>query len=508
MTHLDHKNPPSPQNRRSPTFLYTQIAQELRKKIELGTLQTGDKLPSLRALSQQRKVSIATATQAYLVLERQGYIQVRPQSGYYVLAPAELNLPTASLPLTKPSPVSRDQFIAKILDQSREKNIISLSSTVLDQSYLPIQRLNRLSSKCSADAEIYTYAPVQGLESLRRQIARRNYKDLQPTHATGLPRSISAEDVVITCGCMEALNLALRTVAQTGDIIAVESPTFYGILQAIECLGMQAIELPTDAQTGLDLAALEQALQTYPIKALLTVSNYQNPLGSCMPRTHKEALLNLSQKYDMMIIEDAIYSDFYFDQEPETLYTLDQHEQVILCSSFSKTLAPGLRVGWALPGRFRERFIQLKRMTSLSTATLPQMVVAEYLASGAYDRYLRRLRPQLQTAMQQLIQFITQAFPAGTRVSQPKGGMVIWVELPEYIDAMEVYQKALNQGLGIAPGLLFSNAHNYQNHLRLSCNRAWNRETEADFLRLADILREFTPTLDSQKDSNTEKTSD
>lgn len=469
----------------STLYLYEEIIEAIRSQILAGTLKAGERLPSLRQLSRNRGVSLSTVTQAYYELEAQGLIQVRPQSGYYVRALTGFAAPQmSSQRLLSPEPalVGRDAFISEVVAALRQPDLIPLGSTTLDASYLPTQALKRLIQHYSADPAVYTYAPTAGLEALQRQIAQRSLDSARP---------LRASEVVITSGCIEALNLALRVLTQPGDVIAVESPTFYGILQSIESLGLQVLEIPSDPQTGLRIEALRAALQQHPIRCLVTVPSFQNPLGCCMPLAHKQALLQLASDCDFEIIEDDIYGEFYFADPPPTLYSLDQEQRVILCSSFSKTVAPGFRVGWALPGRYQERFLQLKRMTSLSTSSLPQLVLAAYLASGAYERYLRRLRRDLAQTLQLSLQTIAAHFPAGTRISAPDGGFILWLALPEGSDAMQLYQQALQAGIGIAPGALFSTSSAYDHCLRLSLGLPWGARLEGALQKLGELACEL-----------------
>ncbi|MGE3724624.1 MAG: PLP-dependent aminotransferase family protein [Candidatus Sericytochromatia bacterium] len=466
----------------APTFLYAQLAHEIIHLIDKGTFQPGERLPSLRSLSENRQVSIATVSQAYLHLEAQGYLEARPQSGFYVChRPPVLALPHSTSAPDAPAQVGKNAFISQILDESRRPGILPLGSTILDPSFLPVKHLSRLIARLAGSPENHTYVPTAGFEGLRRQIARRTLDSARP---------IGFQEVVITSGCMEALNLALRTLAQPGDLVAVESPTFYGILQAIESLGMRVLELPTDPSTGLDLDALEQALKQHPIRVLLSIPSFQNPLGTCMPVENKLRLLAIAARSGLQIIEDDIYGEFYFREPPPTLFSLDRQQSVLLCSSFSKTLAPGFRVGWALPGSHFETFLQLKRMTSLGTASLQQLVIAEYLASGAYERHLRRLRPQLERSLFQALQIISQHFPQGIRVSRPEGGFILWLELPPGTSVMDIYKQALSAGISIAPGPLFSNRELEYPALRLSLNLPWGERLEQALYQLGAILRQ------------------
>jgi DNA-binding transcriptional MocR family regulator len=463
------------------TFLYSQLSDEIQRLIDEGTFKPGDKLPSLRSLSQTRQVSIATVNQAYLQLEAQSYIEARPQSGFYVASrniPRALphRLPTSQIPAT----VDKNAFITRILEQSRQPGILPLGSTILSPQLLPVKHLSRLIAKLGTDLRCHSYAPAEGHLDLRRQIACRSLDSERP---------IQADEVLITAGCMEALHLSLRAIAQPGDLVAVESPTFYGILQAIEILGMRVLELPTDPQTGLVLSALETALKEHPIKVLVTVPSFQNPLGCCMSLENKRHLLALAAREGLMIIEDDIYGEFYYRDPPPTLFSLAQQGQVILCSSFSKTLAPGFRVGWVLAGQYFDRVLQLKRMTSLSTCSLSQLVIAEYLASGAYDRHLRRLRRQLEHNLHQALSLIWQEFPAQIRLSQPSGGFILWIELPAGIESMRIYEQALAAGIGLAPGGLFFNHNRGYQALRLSLNLPWGPELETALRKLGSIFR-------------------
>ncbi len=477
-------------------FLYEQIIEAIRSQILAGTLKAGERLPSLRQLSRNRGVSLSTVSQAYDDLEAQGLIQVRPQSGYYVRAQLTFAAPKISsihsVP-AEPALVGRDAFISEIVTALRQPELVPLGSTILDASRLPTQALKRLIQQHSGDPAVFTYAPTAGLEVLQRQIAQRSLDSTRP---------LRASEVVITSGCIEALNLALRALAQPGDVIAVESPTFYGILQSIESLGMQVLEIPSDPQTGLSLIAFENALQQHPIRCLVTVPSFQNPLGCCMPLAHKRALLQLANRYDFEIIEDDIYGEFYFAEPPPTLFSLDQAQRVILCSSFSKTVAPGFRVGWALPGRHRQRFLQLKRMTSLSTSSLPQLVLAAYLASGGYERYLRGLRRELAQTLQLALQTIAEYFPAGTRISEPDGGFILWLALPAGSDAMQLYQQALQAGIGLAPGALFSTSAAYDHCLRLSLCLPWGPRLEGALQTLGELACRLTAETVSTRSSD------
>ena len=460
-------------------YLYQSLAAELRSSLLAGTLKAGDKLPSLRQMSRSRGVSLATVMEAYALLEAEGQLETRPQSGFYVRRPAQAPLPRTAATVQAPATVRSDRFVEQILTCLRQPDMLMLGSTSLHPDLLPNAALARLLHSCALRQPFNIYAETAGHAELRRQIALRSLDSARP---------LEADELVITAGCIEAIALSLRCVAGPGDVIAVESPAFYGILQTIEGQGMQAIEIPADPIEGLSLELLAQAIERYPIKALVTVPSFHNPLGYCMPPARKQALVESLTSRGIAIIEDDIYGEFWYDAPPPTLRAYDRTGLVLLCSSFSKTLAPGLRIGWAAPGRFTEEFLHQKRMHSLTTATLPQLALAAYLRRGAYERHLRALRKTLRANMQRLVSGVENSFPTGTRLSQPTGGVALWLELPQSIEAMALYQRALDHHIAIAPGPMFAlrreAGRDFGHCLRLSCGLPWTANVDVAVAQL------------------------
>jgi DNA-binding transcriptional MocR family regulator len=368
--------------------LYEQVADWISGLIERGTLRPGERIPSVRRLSSQQKVSISTVLQAYFLLENWGLIEARPQSGFYVRLyrrdlPSE---PKISDPPLTAQPVSIGDLVSQVFEAARDPGIIPLGAACPSPELFPTLRLNRILASVARREGylINTYDFPPGNLELRRQIARRSLE---------WGCSLSAEDIVTTYGCMEALNLCLRAVAQPGDTIAVESPTYFGVLQAIESLKMKALEISTHPRTGISLEALEGAIKRHRVRACVVMANFHNPLGSCMPDENKKQLVELLTRREIPLIEDDIYGDLYFGTiRPKAAKAFDRQGLVLLCSSFSKTLAPGYRVGWMVPGRFKRQVERLKFMTTAGGARLPQMAIAEFLQNGGYDHYLRRIR--------------------------------------------------------------------------------------------------------------------
>lgn len=464
-------------------ILYLRLAQELAASIEQGLLRVGERLPGLRNLSRQKGVSVATAVAAYHYLETQGFIEARPRSGYYVRTRASLEEPAQSQPAVQPTPVTGQAMVLRLVEASADPAIVQLGAALIDPALLPTRAIEQALVQAARHHRVracgYEFSP--GYAGLRRQLAKRMAD-------TGC--RVHPDEIIITNGCQEALTLALRVVTRPGDIVALESPTFYGLLQAVEALGLKALEIPTHPRTGLSLDALQLALEQWPVKACVVVPNFSNPLGYCMPDSQKKALVELTARYQVPLIEDDIYGDLAFDhQRPGSAKQFDQQGKVLYCSSLSKTLSPGLRLGWIVAGRYREQVAHQKFVTSLASATVTQLAVCELLESGRYDRHLRSLRNALAQGVSRMIEAVGQYFPPGTRITRPGGGFVIWVELPEAVDSFALSQQALRHGVSIAPGPIFSASGKYRNFLRLSCAHQWNSRVEQAVATLGRLIQ-------------------
>ncbi len=469
-------------------FLYEQLADELLRAIDRGALRPGDRLPSVRRLAGKRGVSVATVLQAYLRLENRGAIEVRPKAGHFVrrrsAAAAE---PRAPRTCSTPARVSVSDAVARILEALRDPDLVPLGSAYVDPAMLPIAALNRMLAQLAREAATAgaRYDAAPGLVTLRRQLARRSVD-------WGAP--IGEEELVTTIGATEGLTLALRAVARAGDVIAVESPTYFGVLQAIEGLGMRALEIPAHPRTGMDLDALDEAVRTQPVRAVMVAPNVSNPLGAIMPDENKARLVELSRRHDLPVIEDDVYGELAFDgSRPRPLRAFDRSSdgRLLLVGSVSKTLAPGYRVGWCAGGRWHDRVLRLKYTQSLACPTLTQMAVAEFLSSGGYDRHLRRLRSHLAGQVRRYRDAVIDAFPVGTRVSDPRGGFVLWIEMPAGVDALELQDRALARGVVIAPGPIFSARSRFGNFLRLSAGAPWSPRVQAAVALLGRLVDEL-----------------
>ncbi|HTQ46358.1 MAG TPA: PLP-dependent aminotransferase family protein [Polyangiaceae bacterium] len=465
--------------------LYEALANDLARLVSKGTLRPGDRLPSVRQLSDQRGVSVSTVLQAYLLLENRGIVETRPQSGHYVRA-RRLSLvaePRTPRGATQATRVSVTELIARVYSASRDPRNVLLGGGFMSPELLPTESLNRrlaAVARAAGGAGI-AYDPPPGLPALRRAIARR---------AADYDVALSADDVVTTVGTMEALHLCLRAVARHGDTIVVESPAYYGVLQLIESLGMRVLEVPSNAGTGVDLARLQEALRQHPVRAVLLVPTFSNPLGALMPDDTKRELVRMLARHEVPLIEDDIYGDLGFDAaRPRPAKAFDRHGLVMLCTSFSKTLAPGYRVGWVAPGRWRDAVERLKFAQTVGTPTLPQMAIADFLENGGYERHLRRLRRSLADQVGRVSDAVAEHFPKGTRISRPRGGFLLWVEMPPGKNALDLHDRALARGVSIAPGPIFSAKQRFSNCLRLSCAWPWSDRIERAIRTLGELAR-------------------
>jgi len=469
---------------RPETYKYAQVSRYINELIEKGDLKPGDKAPSLRKLSKQLGVSIATITQSYVNLEDQGVLTARPQSGFYVNTLVNRINDIAKSAAT-PGQARRVRFgdlFEEVFRNANNPRITPFGTSNPSMDFMPVKSLTRATrsiiSRYPQKSMDYLFPP--GDLKLREQIAQQ--------YAQTYTR-ISANDIIITSGATEALSISLRTVAKRGDIIAVESPTYFAVLRMIEQMGMLAVEIDTDPVTGLNLDALEEAFDTMDIRAVMASPNTSNPLGCQMPEDKKREMVNLLAERDIPLIEDDVYGSVYFgDKPPRPAKSYDLNNIVLSCSSFSKTLAPGHRVGWVIAGRYHKKFLQFKQAWSSATSSINQLALAEFLSSGQYDRHLVRLRMAMRDQVEKGRFMIARNFPEGTRVSHPHGGNVLWVEMPRGCDSIDIFNRALEHNIGVTPGILFSATRRFRNHLRINCGSPWNEANQNALKTLGRIV--------------------
>ncbi|MDB5244125.1 MAG: GntR family transcriptional regulator [Spirosoma sp.] len=446
---------------------YQQIARQLGHTLRVGVLTGGDKLPSVRTLSQELGVSINTVQQAYYCLEAEGLVEVRPQSGYYVRTLTERmgDVPRRSAPqaIVQQTPLSdQEPILLRLMRQQREPGWLPFSLSVPAPSLLPIGKLTKAFQQAQHELPHggIEYELMAGNAALRRQIAR---------YALFWGSRLTDEEIITTEGCTAALTLCLKTITQPGDTVAVESPIYFGILQTIRSLGLKVLELPTDALTGIDLDVLEGHFRTGQVQACLLVPNFSNPLGYCMSNAHKQRLVQLLETHQIPLIEDDLYGDLHFAPDrPLPCKAFDRQGLVLWCGSVSKTLAPGYRVGWVAPGRYYEALLGIKRYQLGFSPGITQQAVANFLANDRYELHLRRLRQRLQSNCQRYQQTIRAQFPGGTRISEPGGGFTLWVEVDVRVNTLALADQLASFKISIMPGCLFSLQPQYANCMRLS----------------------------------------
>ena len=450
---------------------YEQIALEFSTLISRGVLRPGDRIPSVRKACQQYRVNAGTILQAFGQLEARGLINARPRSGYYVRAKEAgwAPEPTISSPHRGSTRVDVASLVFEVLASIKDREIIPLGSAFPSPELFPLQKLNKIAA--AAARRLPTWSSISDLTpgnaELRRLIGLRYLE-------SGL--AISADDIVITSGAMEAINLCLQAVAQAGDRIAIESPTFYSTLMAIERMGLKAVEIATHPKEGIDLRSLRTALDEHDIKACIFMPSFQNPLGSCMSDDSKSELVGLLAQRRVPLIEDDVYAELYFGaSRPRPAKAFDREGLVLHCGSFAKCLAPGYRVGWAAPGRFKDAVERLKFMTTLTTASLPQAAIADYLKHGGFERHLRTLRHKLAVQLEYMRQAVEKHFPGGCRVTRPEGGYMLWIELPQGVEALRLHQLALEKRISVAPGPIFSAQRRYSNFIRVNFGHPWSK---------------------------------
>jgi len=471
--------------------LYRKLATHYIDAIGAGSLKPGDRLPSLRSLMRMHDISLSTALQLCRAMESEGWVEARDRSGYFVKRPRRLAIAAMEEPATNvaPDPAQYVGIHAKVSDfvaRRRQHEVrIDFSTARGSPELYPGEALRTIMMRLLRQKPtlLTTAAPSRSLNPLREAAARRGLR---------VGMKLSPDEVLTTNGCIEALNLALRAVAQPGDTVAVESPTFYGLLQVLESLGMRALEIPTSPQTGLSIEALEMALDAYDnIKAVVTVPHLQNPLGSVMPDAHKERLVALCERHGIALIEDDTYSELLdMDTPPRAIKSWDRTGNVIHCASLHKILAPGMRLGWISAGRWHSRVEMLKYTQTRSNEELSQWAAGEYMNTGAFDRHLRRLRERLRQQREQTADAIAAHFPSGTRLNYPPGGLQLWVELPDRLSSMTVFDVALRDKIFVAAGTLFSNSSRFDHYLRINCGWPITETIDAGLRRLGEIASE------------------
>ncbi|CCH48202.1 aminotransferase-like domain-containing protein [Pseudodesulfovibrio piezophilus] len=469
-------------------YRYQTVEKHILAMMEQGALALGDRLPSLRKMSSNLGVSLSTVNQAYVELERKGVVEARPRSGFFICRHS-MRLPRTEISpssMDSPRPVTRIGLIQTVLEAVGRDDTVPLGVNAPDPSLLPLAELSRITTTVVREnpKRALQYTPIPGDPELVHQIAFRSMEH-------GIP--VAPDDPIITTGCMEALNFALRSVCRPGDTVLIQSPTYYCFLQLLETLGLRAIEVPSDPENGVSPDDLHHVLTTFDIAACILSPNFNNPDSSLTPDRAKREIVSMLAQRHIPLVEDDVSTDLHFTQKrPDTYKQYDKEGLVLLCSSFSKTLAPGYRVGWLLPGRFRQKVLEIKATTNVSTSAPSQIAIAEYLRQGRMTRHLKRLRSAMEKQMDTMQLHLERHFPSGTRVTHPSGGGVLWLELPHCIDSVELFFQARAHSIGIAPGAIFSTQDKFSNYIRLSCGSPWSEQLDNGVRTLGTMAHALT----------------
>ena len=466
--------------------LYLKIADAMAHQIRTGTLPRGERIPSVRTLASQHGVSQSTVVQAYRTLEDARLIEARPRSGYFVAArPPQLPEPDTSRPPRRSVNVGISELASKMMSLAHHPDYVSFGAACPDAALFAQERVRRAVSRATQRhrATLCQYPLGPGDESLRRAIAR---------HALRMGCHIDADDVIVTSSCLESITLCLRTVTKPGDVVALESPTYYGFLEILESLGLRALEIPTHPRTGLSLDALQLALDTQPVKALLAVPTLSNPIGASIPVAERKRLAQMLARHKVPLIEDVLYNDLCDDDDRRrAVQSFDTAGQVMMCGSFSKTIAPGLRLGWIAAPAWTERLTRLKAATSGSETVMLQRALADLLTQPGIEAGYRQLRSVVAARVDEARGIISTHFPKGTRVTAPAGGFILWVELPGEVDTISLFQACLDEHICIAPGSLFSTSDRFRHCMRLGLGGKWGEPERRALARVGKLAGEL-----------------
>lgn len=466
-------------------LLYLQIANNIEYQIRNDVFKVGDKLPSLRTICIEKGVSLSTATQAFFELENRGLVESRPQSGYYVsLAPEKFRaIPETSKPIVVKSESKHDEMMSLVI-KNFDQAQITLSSAMLSPELVPIAKLNKsiVNATRSLKDSGVSYSK-DGSIKLKTQIAKR---------AITWGGKLQVSDIITTGGSIDSMSFCLLALTKRGDTILVESPVFFGILRLAGSLGLNIVELPTNPITGIEVDALKKTLEKKKVALCLLVSNFSNPLGSCMPDEHKKAVVQLMEKYNIPLVEDDLYADLYYgSHRPSSCKTFDESGVVLWCGSFSKTLVSGYRVGWVAPGKFKEQVARTKQFHSMYSSTITHEAIGDFLEIGRYEHHLIKLRRILYRNSLQLQRCISEYFPEDTKVTRPLGSMNLWIELNKKYDTLDLYNKAIAKKISITPGRIYTMQNQYNNCLKLSYGKLWDDQTESAIKLLGKLTRQL-----------------
>lgn len=460
-----------------------QSALSLRYLIESGVWKPNEKLPSLRQQAEISGFSLMTVMNAYQELEAQGLIYSKEKLGYFITETSKSNKDNQAIILNEKIEINSTVF--RYLKSIQSEEIVPFGIAFPNSQLLYSPKLMQTLGQRAKHRLSYEQMPSlpPGNLDLRKLIAQRYCMQ-------GIQTDPS--DIVITSGGLDALNLSLQALTKSGDYILLQETIFYGAWQATEHLGLKVITIPEHPELGLDLEAFENAILKYPIKVCLLMLNSHNPIGFTVSDETKLQLAKLLHKHQIYLIEDDVYEELYFNnKKPLSMKYFDQENLILHCSSFSKTLGAGFRVGWVHAGKFSENIQHLQLMSTLSVNSFIQNALAEYLFHRHYEKHLKSLRATLKRLKNQYYQYLIKNLPKTCQVHYYPSGYFLWISLPEHVDANLLYHQLLEHKIGIAPGSLFYQMNAIPHHIRINCSFELNEHTQAAFEQLIQQITEF-----------------
>lgn len=468
-------------------MLYQKIVDYIIEHINKGIILPGEKLPSLRKIADQFGVSLSTAVEGYHRLELYGYVIAKDRSGYLAQLPNSENsvLQISKNFKSKVSEITHVDEITNLYLQSQDKNIAPFGIATPDPTKLPNKIITKsMTWATKSIPDIHgRYLFGKGVLELRQELA----KWMRPW--IGIT---SAENILITSGCMEALNIALATLCKPGDIVAVESPCYFGILQSIHNHHLQSLEVKTDPQEGLDPEALEALAKKHKIKVLISTANVQSPTGYTMSDKRKKDVLAVCNKYGIRLIEDDIYGEMAFNNiRPKSYKYFDKNSIVTYCSSFSKSVGPGLRIGWCIPSEKMDEAVRLKITLNLSTSALIQYTVLHMLKKENLLKIIHNTAKYYENNLQIYSSVIQNQLESKVAFSRPTGHYFLWLRV-EGLDSTMALEKARKHKLSFTPGPLFSATKQFNSYLRINCAHQFTDERNHQLIKLCQILKDNT----------------
>jgi DNA-binding transcriptional MocR family regulator len=442
---------------------YLTVAETLQRLIVGGEIEHGARLPSVRSAMRSFGVSKNTLIAAYAHLEMSGVISAKDRSGYFVARERDNELARAPYIIDHPLSLveQRGQDILNDLVALRDRHGHDLLSPMLDPKLLPLGMVSRTARKILTEDLRACLTPDfgPGYRPLRRALAGY-YRT----------REISADDhdFVITLGCTHALVSAVEASTAPGDTIAIRTPTFYPLLRIIHSLNRKIIEIPSTANRAGDLERLEEAIERFNVRACVVSVSLPDPYGASLSDVDKRRLIDLAERFNMAMIEDDVFGHVSIRNKlMRPLKAFDQNGRVLHCSSFSKTLGSGLRVGWCMPGRYAKAMQNVRSIVAPAMPVFEQAVIAKLLESPSFSRHVRELKLNVRQNIHALQNALGEGLLAGSHLTSKDGGLLAWVRLPAGTSATTIYKAALERNVALAPGGMYSLANQFDDHIRL-----------------------------------------